>query len=695
MDRVERPSAQALLAELGFQPRLTIYLAGAPGAGKTYRLLTDANFQHRAGRRVAIGWIETKERPGLADLLRDLPRIPLKQYPVEGGGTIADFDVDAAIASDYETIVLDELAHTNPSGATHAKRWQDALALRAAGKSVLGAFNIQHLETVALTAERIIGHPIREIVPMSLLKSADGVIALDVSPDVLESRLRSGRIVHSDDVDRAAMGVFRPSTLQMMRELLLQTVDALTVPVVSPAKTSTALAIVCGEDDPRTYLRRVGALAEALDLAVEVTIVDGVARDELVAVARVAADGAVIPAPVRLADGRLENVHAAFVALPNGELAEKILGRPLDRDLYILDPARPSAPSVADSARHPYGQTVGDRMRIGYGKLVIYLGSVAGSGKTYAMLDRAHDLRSEGVDVIAGLVETHGRADTVAKLAGLDVLPRLPNGELDRAAIIIRRPDVVLIDELAHTNEPGSPFPKRFDDVIALLRQGISVITTLNIQHLEGLGDAVERLTGTHVRETLPDTILELADDVIFVDVTPQVLRERLREGKIYPAERIESALANFFRTENLAALRELAVRELMRARRQRRHAPPFARIVLGVRARERDVTLIERMGRLATRLAVELAVVHVSAPGATPDPSAIERLQAATRVARGVWLLLENTDAAAALIAVATGLDTIVVESPRGKRRLFMPSSFARRLLRAGVREMIALAPR
>jgi two-component system sensor histidine kinase KdpD len=334
-------------------------------------------------------------------------------------------------------------------------------------------------------------------------------------------------------------------------------------------------------------------------------------------------------------------------------------------------------------------------MRIGYGKLTIYLGSVAGSGKTYAMLDRAHDLIIEGVDVVVGMVETHGRADTAAKLAGLDVLPRLPNGELDREAIIKRRPKVALIDELAHTNEPGSPFPKRFDDVIAILRQGISVITTLNIQHLEGLGDAVERLTGTHVRETLPDTILELADDVIFVDVTPEVLRERLRDGKIYPKERIEAALANFFRVENLAALRELTVRELMRARRQRRHAPPFGRIVLGVRARERDVALIERMARLATRLSIELAVVHVNTPRATPDAGAIEALQKATRVARALWLPLEAADPAAALVAAAKEFDTIVVESPRGKRRLFTPPSFANHLLRAGARELIALAPR
>jgi two-component system sensor histidine kinase KdpD len=668
MDRGARPNAQALLAELGFQPRLTIYLASAPGAGKTYRLLSEAQFQRRAGRRVAIGWIETKGRPGLEELARDIPRIPLRRFEVNGV-TYDDFDVDAAIASDYESIVLDELAHTNPVGATHAKRWQDALALRDAGKSVLGAFNIQHLETVALTAERIIGHPIREIVPISFLKSANGVIALDVSPAVLDARLRSGRIVHSDDVERAAQGVFRASNLQMMRDLLLQTVDALTVPVISPAKTSTALVIQYGSDDPHTYLRRVGALADAMDLAVEVTT------------------------PEQVGD-RLDKVLATFVAVPNGDFARKLLSRPIDRDLYVLDPTRPPAPSVVDGARHPYGQTVGDRMRIGYGKLTIYLGSVAGSGKTYAMLDRAHDMRNDGVDVIVGLAETHGRADTVAKLAGLDALPLLPNGELDRDAIVARKPEVVLIDELAHTNAPGSLFPKRFDDVIAILRQGISVITTLNVQHLEGLGDAVERLTGTHVRETLPDTILELADDVIFIDVTPEVLRERLRDGKIYPKERIEAALANFFRAENLSALRELTVRELMRARRQRRQAPPFARIVLGVRARERDVLLIERMARLATRLSIELLVVHIASPGSTSDPAAIAALEAATRTARARWLLVESSDAAATLVATAKELDCIVVESPRGKHRFFTQPSFANRLLRAGAREFIALAP-
>jgi two-component system, OmpR family, sensor histidine kinase KdpD len=693
MEREGRPTAEALLADLGFQPRLTIYLASAPGAGKTYRLISDANFQQRSGRRVAIGWIETKDRPDLDELARGLPRIPPRRYG--DGAAFADFDVDAAIASDYETIVLDELAHANPDGAPHAKRWQDALALRRAGKSVLGAFNIQHLDSVAPTAERIIGHPIREIVPLSFLKEADGVIALDVSVAVLESRLRNGRIVRDEDIDRAAFGIFRPSNLEMMRELLLHTVDRLTVPVVSPAKTSTALAIVAAVPEPRGYLRRVGALAEALDLAVEVAVLDASDRDAAQDAARAAADGILIETPAKLEAGNLTNVRAAFVAVPCGELAKRILDGPIDRDLFVADPVRPSAPSVVDGARHPYGQTAGDRMRIGYGKLTIYLGSAAGSGKTYAMLDRAHDLMRDGVDVVAALVETHGRADTTAKLGGLEALARLPNGELDREAIRSRRPQVALIDELAHTNEPGSSFPKRYDDVIAVLRQGISVITTLNVQHLVGLGDAVERLTGTRVRETLPDTILELADEVIFIDVTPEVLRERLREGKIYPKNRVDAALAHFFRAENLAALRELAVRELMHARRQRRYAPPFARIVLGVRARERDQTLIERMGRLATRLSIELRVIHVRGPSTTPDAAVLASLQGTTRAAHGQWRVIESADAPAALVAAAGELDVIAIESARGRRRLLGPRSFAAQLLRAGCREMLVLAPR
>jgi two-component system sensor histidine kinase KdpD len=393
--------------------------------------------------------------------------------------------------------------------------------------------------------------------------------------------------------------------------------------------------------------------------------------------------------------GEIDQVRATLVSVPNGELAAKILDRPVDRDVYVVDPSRPPIVRALDGARHPYGHVFGDRLKIGYGTLTIYLGSVAGSGKTYAMLDRAQQLRAEGVDVVAALVETHGRAETEAKLEGLERLARLPNGELDRLTLLERRPQYALIDELAHTNAADSSFVKRYDDVLNILRAGINVMTTLNVQHLEGLGDAVERLTGTRVRETVPDAILEVADELVFIDVSPEVIRQRLREGKIYPSSRVDAALANFFRTENLAALRELAVREVVHARSQRRHARPFDRIVLGVKPRERDVALVERMGRLAGRLDVDLRVVTVLRPGEdTPQP-AHDALLRATRAAKGVFLADRAEDPVARLVAIAGPSDVLVVESPRRGRRLFGGSSFALRLLRAGARELLVLAPK
>ena len=335
-------------------------------------------------------------------------------------------------------------------------------------------------------------------------------------------------------------------------------------------------------------------------------------------------------------------------------------------------------------------------MRIGYGKLTIYLGSVAGSGKTYAMLDRAHQLvDEEAADVVAALVETHGRAETAAKLDGLEAVARLPNGEIDLDALLRRHPKVALIDELAHTNAGAGARAKRYDDVIAVLRSGIDVITTLNVQHLEGVSDAVDRLTGTRVRETLPDAILEFADEVVFIDATPDVLRQRLREGKIYPLERVDAALSNFFRTENLAALRELAVREILRARSERRRELPFARIVLGVAARERDANLVARVGRLAARLDVDLRVVVVTPRDDAAFRASVDPLAQATTLAHGSFNPLVGPDAAVQIVGTLSDGDVLAVESPRKRRGILGKRSFAARALWAGVREMLVFAPR
>ena len=204
------------------------------------------------------------------------------------------------------------------------------------------------------------------------------------------------------------------------------------------------------------------------------------------------------------------------------------------------------------------------------GTLKIYLGLAAGVGKTYRMLQEAHDLHQHGVNVLLGYIETHGRAGTVAELRDVPALPRkhiFYKGrsleEMDVEGILQRRPQVVIVDELAHSNVPGSRHEKRWQDVEYLVGQGISVITAVNVQHLESLHEQVFKITGTDVTERIPDQLLKLADEVVNVDLTVGELRGRLEEGKIYGAAKVPTALANFFQAENLLQLRRLAVREV------------------------------------------------------------------------------------------------------------------------------------
>jgi len=201
-------------------------------------------------------------------------------------------------------------------------------------------------------------------------------------------------------------------------------------------------------------------------------------------------------------------------------------------------------------------------------RLRVYIGAAPGVGKTYLMLRDAHLLRERGLDVAVAFVETYGRADTEAQIGQLDVIPRrrvpyrgVEMEEMDLDAVLARRPAVAIVDELAHTNVPGSRHTKRFEDVIELLDAGIHVMTAVNIQHIETLNDAIARITGVHVRETVPDTFLDRADEVINVDVTTEELRNRLRQGKVYRPDNVEQALTSFFRKANLTALRELALR--------------------------------------------------------------------------------------------------------------------------------------
>jgi two-component system sensor histidine kinase KdpD len=316
------------------------------------------------------------------------------------------------------------------------------------------------------------------------------------------------------------------------------------------------------------------------------------------------------------------------------------------------------------------------------GKLKIYLGHAAGVGKTYAMLEEAHRLKKAGVDVVIGWVDTHGRKETEALLEGLEIIPRKQvehNGHtvevLDVDAIFKRYPTVCVVDELPFTNVAGSQHPKRYLEVHDLLLAGINVITAMNIQHLEGLHDTVLRATGVDVRERVPDRFVLEADQVVNVDLTAEELRERLRMGKIYPAERAAAALENFFTENNLNELRELALRETANALDQRPRigtkSPTEVSEKIAVFISTNPVTtarLLRAASRMAGRLNREWMAVYVRRKKEDPMriPSDLQRhfmqnVQLATELGGSVTVL-ESEDVCEALLKYCRDNDVNLV---------------------------------
>lgn len=265
-------------------------------------------------------------------------------------------------------------------------------------------------------------------------------------------------------------------------------------------------------------------------------------------------------------------------------------------------------------------------------RLRIYIGAAPGVGKTYQMLEDAHHLKKQGVDIVIGFIEAHGRAETEELIKNLERVPLrrieyrgVTLEEMDVEAVIARRPQLVIVDELAHTNAPGSKNHKRYEDVLEILDAGIAVITAVNVQHIESLNDAVAQITGVRVREAIPDYFLRRADEVVNVDVSVDTLRTRLRQGKIYSVEKIEQSLANFFRKGNLSALRELALRQLAEDQAAKAHdyrkregleqAAIPEKVMVCMTSRRSAKRLLRTGSRIAGRLATDWYAVYVETP--------------------------------------------------------------------------------
>jgi two-component system, OmpR family, sensor histidine kinase KdpD len=357
------------------------------------------------------------------------------------------------------------------------------------------------------------------------------------------------------------------------------------------------------------------------------------------------------------------------------------------------------------------------------GHLKVFIGMAPGVGKTYRMLQEGVAEADSGRDVVVGYLETHGRADTLAQAEGLEILPRrhvsyrgTPLEEMDLPGVLARAPELCLIDELAHTNAPGLEHEKRYEDVRDVLDAGIDVFSTVNVQHLESLNDQVAQLTGANVRETIPDAVLSAADEVVLIDLTPEALIARLRAGKVYRPERVPAALNNFFKIENLAALRETALRQVAEdvenkrfvrvpsapARRDDEGLPAPAepgpqqiaeRLLALATLAPHSERIVRRAWRSAQRLDAELDVLVVRPPGRPPSPEDRRRLEELRRLTAMLGARLrvqEGEDVAAVAIDVARSLGATYVfmgtpSERRGLGRLGASSerSLLMRLLR------------
>lgn len=337
------------------------------------------------------------------------------------------------------------------------------------------------------------------------------------------------------------------------------------------------------------------------------------------------------------------------------------------------------------------------------GKHKIFIGMAPGVGKTYRMLEEGQQLREEGVDVVIGFLETHGRVETAEKAVGLELIPRkevIWSGrsltEMDTDAIIARCPQLVLIDELAHTNVPGSEREKRYQDVEQILAEGIDVYSTVNIQHLESLNDLVHRISGVVVRERIPDRLLDEADQVVVIDVTPEMLQERLQEGKIYAPEKINQSLENFFQKRNLIALRELALREIADnieengIENHSRYCNIHERVLACISTYPNSIQLLRRGARISSQMNGRLIVLFVADPGRFLTKAEALHVETCERLCKefgGQFLRVESQDIVSAITEVAKEqrvTQIVLGETRRSRWQLFTKGSIVQRLMRS-----------
>ncbi|WP_074729589.1 histidine kinase [Paenibacillus naphthalenovorans] len=596
------------------QGRLKIIIGSVSGAGKTYHMLREGQLLKQQGIDVVICAVTTLQRTETAELLQGFERIASIKWGKDGKEK-EDLDLDALIERNPDVVLVDGLAHHNRKDARFPTRLDDIKFLLGHGISVITTINVYELGGFAEIAKKLTGIDVEETVPADTLELADEVRLIDVTPETILARLAEGAIQADESkkwFKRGNLAILRELALRLVAEDVNASLEEYReeLGMVGPSgATERILVSTQYHWNGSLYVRRGQQVAKRLngDLFV-VTFIDpkkklskeaatfkrsmiklvekvGGQFEELPLRSRRRLPSDLVRYATKYGVTRIVMGHSKqsrWQEFWQGSVINGLLGKIKNIDVFFMTdraehegrrilPAKMGGTGDRTSYKRPSMQEVESRIAsIKRGTFKVYIGAAPGVGKTYTMLLEGNDLKKKGFDVVIGLLETHGRKETLAQVGNLEIIPRKTihyKGarleEMDTDAIIRRAPDIVLVDELAHTNVPGSQNRKRYEDVLRLLDAGISVISTVNVQHLESLNDAVEQITGIRVRETVPDRILQLADEVQLIDVTPQTLQQRMKEGKIYDLDKVDQALSHFFKTGNLIALRELALREI------------------------------------------------------------------------------------------------------------------------------------
>lgn len=704
-DPFRRKSNAEIMEEMSFLKKghLKIYLGAGSKTGKTYTMLHDGYDLLASGMDVVLSGV-SEEHP-LEEFVNEAPLSAIPIIKSTDEKISADLNVQAILARRPDILLVDDLAHVNQPGARFSTRLDDVAFLLEQGIHVMTTLNIYDIEELRQNIKKLTGIEVRHTVPLSVVAGAHEIKLIDVDPEAVLKRLekeKKGDTRHPPELNQDALSILREFALRLIaddvNERLEQYRKTHAVQNALPAAEKILVALsynsngtllirrgqqlanrLNGElhimtvtDEKRKKTTEELAFKDAiLKLAdkVDATFYEAL-RTPAASISKIIVDYAQTHAISRIVIG--QSRRSRLEEWRKGSILNELLEQAKQIDLMVIADRHSAHGERLLTYRqrsrnaHPYAaMKQGDLSHVLHklrrGRFKIYIGAAPGVGKTFMMLEEAYDLKRRYIDVVGGLIETHKRKGTEAQIRDLDVLPRKVMEyrgtmfeEMDLEGILRRNPEVVLIDELAHTNIVGSKHQKRYEDVEEILEAGISVISTVNVQHLESLRDTIFQITGVRVRETIPDFILRMADEVVLIDVPPETLQQRMREGKIYTLDKAEQALANFFRQGNLIALRELALREVADHIDDRLEAHddrsalrgPWRRmevVYVCVNASRKAEFLIRRGFRTAHRMKATMFVsfVQVGTTLSDEELSCLEALRALTERLGGTFIHL------------------------------------------------------